>query len=54
MRKDKSFEGVLLEFDLHGNVFMSDCTETSQGGVKFEVGDAVINGGNVAMIEILQ
>lgn len=51
MRKDKMYTGILKEFDEHGNIYMEDVYEINEGNCSVSIGNSVINGGTVAMID---
>ncbi|EJW02651.1 hypothetical protein EDEG_02948, partial [Edhazardia aedis USNM 41457] len=52
MRKDKVFSGVLRTFDEHVNIFMENVYEILDDGSRMHIGSTIINGGNVAMIDL--
>ncbi|TBU04131.1 hypothetical protein CWI38_0365p0020 [Hamiltosporidium tvaerminnensis] len=45
MRKDKIYEGILEDYDVHINVYLTDATEISDRST-------IINGGSIALIDI--
>ncbi|KAM0685179.1 hypothetical protein COBT_003612 [Conglomerata obtusa] len=53
LKKEKLFEGQLVEYDEHGNLFLEDCCEYNSDGYESRIGSVVINGGSVAIIDIV-
>ncbi|TBU07384.1 hypothetical protein CWI39_0326p0010 [Hamiltosporidium magnivora] len=52
MRKDKIYEGILEDYDVHINVYLTDATEISDSGCSIYLGSTIINGGSIALIDI--
>lgn len=53
MRQEKEYNGVMKGFDEHGNVFLDNCEEIICDGCNITIGTAIINGGSVAMIDLI-
>lgn len=54
MRQEKEYNGIMKGFDEHGNVFIDNCEELSIGGSNIKIGSVIINGGSIAMIDLLK
>lgn len=53
MRQNKEYRGIMKGFDEHGNVFLDNCIETDENGGNLKIGCVIINGGSIAMIDLV-
>lgn len=51
-RKKTKYQGILQEFDDNGNFNVSEASETNEDSLE-KIGNVIVNGNNIAWIEIL-